>query len=316
MKTVAQALHELVSDRELTDNQQQEAERQRQAVAGHLGKGLSVKEPFISGSFGRRTAIRPLNDIDLFLTLNRTAGMDLRGGSPDQCLKKIRAVLQEAYPNKALPTLQGRSVNIEFSGTGIGFDVVPAFEVPGNPDLYEIPDRNTGRWIPSNPRLHKEHSSRANERAGKQAKPLVKHWNCIQPGKRPLRSFHLELMVYEALQSPPDSYAHGLACLFEDLAQRVMRPCDDPAVPGRDVADGFSQERRLRAQRMLGEAASVARKAWDAGQAGRTEEAHFYWRSLFGPAYPEPGKAPDTRAAAVSAESSRTAPDDPGKRFG
>jgi hypothetical protein len=318
MRTVADALQTFISELELTDRQYEEANQQRQVVTSHLQRGLSVKNTFISGSFGRSTAIRPLHDIDLFITLNRPAHEDLRQGGPDTCLKKIRAVLADAYPDKELPTIQGRSVNIQFSGTEIGFDIVPAFEDPRDPDVYEIPDRNVRGWIQSNPRLHKEYSSKANERAGKQAKPLVKalkHWNCNQPGKKPLRSFHLELMVYAALQSPPAAYADGIALLFADLAQRVMYPCPDPAGLGPDVAAGFSPERLQRAQGFLRAAADTARQALDAGNAGRTEEAHYYWRSLFGDAYPERGKAPGAAAPAVIT-TPRTAPDDPGKRFG
>lgn len=318
MRTVTQALEAFISSLELTDRQYEEANQQRQVVTGHLLRGLSVKDTFISGSFGRSTAIRPLHDIDLFINLNRPAHDDLRQGGPDVCLKKFREVLADAYPNKELPTIQGRSVNIQFSGTGIGFDVVPAFQDPGNPEVYEIPDRNVSGWIRSNPRLHKDHSIAANDRAGKKAKPLVKalkHWNFRQPGKKPLRSFHLELMVYEVLQSPPGSYAEGLAYLFAALVRQVMSPCPDPAGLGPDVAASFSYERRQRAQRMLRAAADTAQLALDAGNAGRTEDAHYYWHSLFGDAYPERGKAPGPGAPAVIT-SSRTAPDDPGKRFG
>lgn len=289
---VADALHKLITDLELTPKQRQEAERQRKVVHGHLERGLSIKESFISGSFGRSTAIRPLHDIDLFLTLNRPAHDDLRSGGPDACLRTIQSILHVAYHNKGRPGLQGRSVNVEFSGTGIGFDVVPAFQDPWSPEVYEIADRNTRGWIRTNPRLHKEHSIRANERAGSKANPLVKllkHWNNTRPGKKPMRSFHLELMVYEALTLPPPSFAEGLALLFKDLAERVMRPCADPARLVPDVSAGFSAERRLRAQRMLREAAGAAQRAVEADKAGRTAEAHYLWRSIFGDAYPERG---------------------------
>lgn len=300
MKSVAQAFHELITSLELTPRQREEAERQRQVVTGHLQRGFSVKEPFISGSFGRGTAIRPLNDIDLFLELNRTPE-DLRSGDPDRCLKRIREVLHVAYRGNPAPRLQGRSVNIEFSGTGIGFDVVPAFEVTSHSGVYEIPDRNRRGWIQTNPRMHAQHAKAANERAGSKANPLVKllkHWNCTQPGKRPVRSFHLELMVYDALQAPPASYSEGVARLFAELADRVMWPCYEPALRS-DVAASFSPERRQKAQNKLREAAHVARQALDAERAAaqapaRREshlaEAHGHWRRLFGDAYPERGR--------------------------
>lgn len=321
MSTVSQALHEFISALELTDKQDLEAREQRDRVKAHLLSGLSVKEVFISGSFGRRTAIRPLKDIDLFIVLNRSKHEDLYR-SPRACLRKVREVLDKPYPDKELPTLQRRSVNIQFSGTDIGFDVVPAFEDRYSPEVYEIPDRNPpdDRWIHSNPRKHKEHSTAANERTHGRAIPLVKalkHWNNAQKPKKALRSFHLELMVYAALQTKPESDAVGLMQLFEDLATRVMSPCPDPAGLAPDVAKDFPADRRQRAQALLREAAAIARKAVDAADSGRVEEAHFYWRSLFGERYPEVGKQPAQPSAAPAvATSPRNAPDDPGKRFG
>lgn len=289
---VADALHRLIIDVALTPRQRDEADRQRKVVHGHLARGLSVKESLISGSVGRRTAIRPLNDIDLFLTLNRDAHEDLRSGDPDACLRKIQSILHVAYPNKGRPRLQKRSINIEFSTTGLGFDVVPAFQDPWNTAVYEIPDRNTRGWIRTNPRVHRDYSRQADQRAGSKANPLVKllkHWNNTRPGKKPMRSFHLELMVYEALTSPPADFAEGLALLFKDLAERVMRPCADPARLVGDVSAGFSPERRQRAQRMLREAAGTAQRAVEADKAHRTAEAHYLWRSILGDAYPERG---------------------------
>lgn len=316
MASVAQALDTFIGKLALTPEERDQAERQRKIVQGLIEDGLSVKEPFISGSFGRGTAITPLHDIDLFLTLNRSASEDLRSGDPNACLKKIRTILHAASLAKEMPRLQGRSVNIEAS-PGFGFDVVPAFQDPRHPEVYEIPDRNTGGWIRSNPRVHEKYSIEADERAGKMAKRLVKalkHWNS-KLRKRPVRSFHLELMVYEALPSQPDSLADGLAHLFEALANRVMRPCADPAGLVADVSAGFSEARRQRAQTLLCEAAKTAQKALAAGKDGHTEVAHYHWYSLFGDPYPEPGKAPGAAAPAVTT-SPRTAPDDPGKRFG
>jgi len=318
MMTVAQAMQDFISSLELKDREDSEARRQRDVVKDHLLDGLTVEELFISGSFGRNTAIRPLKDIDLFLVLERKAHEDLRNGTPRACLDAVHTVLDKAYQNKTSPRTQARSVNIEFVGTGIGFDVVPAFRDPNRDDVYTIPDSDIGRWIDTNPRIHKEHSTRANDQAGKKAKPLVKalkRWNALQQPKA-LRSFHIELMVYNALLSPPASYAEGLEHLFTDLSERVMYPCPDPAGLGSNVDAGYAAGTRERAQALFRNAAGIARHALQAAADGRTEEAHFHWRSLLGESYPERGKEPSRPVAPPIVAPGRSAPDAPDKRFG
>ena len=134
---------------------------------------------------------------------------ELEGGEDALCFASGMAaitglLLQLLRPGKELPILQQHSVHIGFSNSGIEFDVVPAFEQPSQ-HVYFIPERDTGRWIRTNPKRHEELSTQANERAGKKLKPLlkaVKHWN-RHHASSPLGSFHLEAMSYSAFPQPP-----------------------------------------------------------------------------------------------------------------
>jgi tRNA nucleotidyltransferase (CCA-adding enzyme) len=80
---------------EPTASEAKEAERQEQLVRESLQKILGPQEVFISGSYGRGTAIRPLHDIDLFFVL-------LPDPSPTPSvqayLQKPRKALEEAFP--------------------------------------------------------------------------------------------------------------------------------------------------------------------------------------------------------------------------
>jgi predicted nucleotidyltransferase len=159
------------------------ARRQRDALRGHLEKKFAVAEFLISGSFKRHTAIHPLNDIDLFVVLDSETEKALREAAPRVVLKNVLDVLDAAYPTKEKPKAQSRSVNVEFKGTGLSFDVVPAF--PDGGDGYVIPDRDAGGWIRTNPRRHREHATEANQASGNKAKPIVKalkSWNRRQSG--------------------------------------------------------------------------------------------------------------------------------------
>jgi hypothetical protein len=245
----------------------------------------------LSGSYRRRTAIRPLNDIDIFVILDRAAHKDVYPPSaPGACLERVKRALVAAYQGKVPTKLQTRSVNIEFRGTGVGYDVVPAFAIAGGG--YMIPDIGRSGWINTIPERHREACVKANERAGGKLNPLIKmakHWN-TRHGK-PLRSFHLEVMSYEAFASPAPSYAGGLRLLFAFLAQRVLASCPAPSGAGPHVDAGMTPGERSQIRGALSEAAERAAIALQLEREGRIEEAHAIWRALLGDAYPERGRA-------------------------
>jgi len=328
MLTVAQAMQEYISGLEIPNCPPDKrgercgkcvacnARRQRDALREHLEADFAVAEFLISGSFKRRTAIKPLNDVDLFVVFDVDAESELREAPPSTILGKVLAVLDDAYPTKEKPKAQSRSVNVEFTGTGLSFDVVPAF--PDGADGYVIPDRDAGAWIRTNPRVHKAHATACNEASGKKAKPIVKalkSWNGRQPEKL-VRSFHLELMVYEALTSDPGSYAVGIAQALQAMVSRVLYAMPEPALVGPNVDAGMTSEERTRASTAFAEAADVADKAIEAASRGKTGEAHHFWRTVLGPAYPEKGKAPSIGAPAVVGVGSGCSPDPKNRRFG
>ena len=290
MVTITQGFEKCIQGLELTDAERAEASRQQNVLRDNLRLHLGgVERDILSGSYSRRTAIRPLDDIDLFVILDRTVHRDVYPpASPEQCLRKVQRALAAAYPNKPPAKIQRRSVNIEFQGTGIGYDVVPAFTVSGN--MYMIPDVNRNGWINTDPERHKEACPAANARAGSKLNPLIKlakHWN--RKHGSVLQSFHIEVMAYRAFNTAPATYPDGIAALFEHLAAAVMVSCPEPAGVGPNVDAGMISQDRAAAQRGLREAAASARKALEHDRLGRAPNAHGVWRELFGDVYPERG---------------------------
>jgi SMODS domain-containing protein len=285
MGSVGEALEKFIQSLELTERQRDEVSRQHTMVREELRKRLRQKTDFLSGSYSRHTAIRPLHDIDIFVVLGDVSSMPAE--NPDMALKRVRQALEEAWPNKELPILQQHSVHLEFTTSGIEFDVVPAYQLSGQ-EVYLIPERQTGRWIRSNPRRHQELSTQFNERAGKKLKPLIKalkHWN-RQQGSSPLGSFHLEVMSYDAFPSPPAGYLEGLEALYTHLAQRVMRTCPDPAGLGADVDARMTPGQREAARNLFMGAARSMRLAREERDS-RPGDAHSRLRSFFGNDYRE-----------------------------
>lgn len=285
MLTIPQAFDTLIRGLELTEREQQEASRQQNVVRDNLRGALTILHDFLSGSYRRRTAIRPLKDIDLMLVLDPTRHRDLRSEPPQRTLGLVRDALARAYPNAAPPRLQSRSVNIEFRGTDIGYDVVPAFRHDSGG--YLIPDADRGSWIRSDPERHRETCVAANQAVAGMLNPLIKLAKAINARlHRPLRSFHLEVMAYTAFQGRPADYPSGLRHLLAHLVDRVQRACPDPAGLGPHIDQGMTSETRGKIIRELQQWLKPADQALDAARRGDIAAAHRAWSSLFGPIYP------------------------------
>jgi len=288
MWSVREALEKFIQSLKLTDRQKEEVIRQHTVVREQLRRRLGVETDFLSGSYSRNTAIRPLHDIDLVIVVEEVTSRPTV--SPDALLKAVRKALKAAWPEKELPILQQHSVHLKFSGSGIAFDIVPAFKRLGR-KAYFIPERETGRWLRTNPRRHKEQSREANERAGKKLKPLlraVKHWNRHHPSS-PLGSFHLEAMSYDAFLQPPDGYLEGLEILFSHLSQKVLYPCPDPAGLGPDVDEWMTSQQRQAASQLLASAADQVQHVL-AEEESFPSQAHQRLRALFGEDYRDRGR--------------------------
>lgn len=307
MQTIPQAFQEFLSKLELTDSEREKASDQHTYLRTQLQQRLSVADNFLSGSYARHTAIRPLHDIDVFLVLDGTRKPN---EPPSAVLSRIQSTLDTIYPGKS-SVRQSRSVNIEFTGTGIAYDVVPAYRV--SEGVYEVPDRDVERWIRTNPKVHAELSTKANEQSGKFLKPLVK---AIKHAKQvhgaDVRSFHLEVLACRILTRSPDSNLDGLVTLLDGLATQVTSPCPDPAKLGPDIQP--NEERCRKAKTWLDGMATLARDARQLARDGKVGEAHAKLRELFGDRWPERGVPTKPGAPAVVVSGSSV--DDPGSRFG
>ena len=103
-----------------------------------------------------------------------------------------------------------RCVTVEFEkrnptadeeGKVISNDAVPAYDCG---DYYEIPDRILGKWIKSNPEVHKEESTAKNKEMNGKWVPLVKmlkRWN-RSAGKPISPSFLIEVMAQKLVDPP------------------------------------------------------------------------------------------------------------------
>lgn len=276
MASVEQAFDELVQALDLTEDEQRTADEHKSDVLEKLKGRLRPAEVFISGSFGRNTCIRPLHDIDLFVVLNEDPD---RTDKPRAWLRLVEDALGEAYGLKT--RFQRRSINIVFP-SGLGFDVLPALRISGG---YRIPDVNEDRWIPTNPRAHRDTCDRANQRAGNKLKPILKalkHWN--RPHSA-VSAFLLEAVSWEAFSTPPRSYPEGLAQLFAFCRDRLALSVPNPMAVGPDLDAELGGTNRMQIRERLRGAARDAERALAAEREGDITEAHRIWRELLDPVY-------------------------------
>jgi Second Messenger Oligonucleotide or Dinucleotide Synthetase domain len=292
MPTVAQAFHNFLTNLELRQDEQETASKKQNDLRDLLRTKMpGIARDILVGSYARRTAVRPLNDIDIFLILDPSVHGHRRSRPPLLLLEDLQRALRNCYSVPGPETrIQGRSVNIEFSGSSIAFDVIPAFSEGSRPGNYEIPDRNQETWIKTNPERHNKACIEANNRADGALNQLIKaakHWNYRQgdaDSDKPLRSFHLEVMAYSAFASAPRNPREGMAFLLEHLTNRISRPCPEPADLGPNLDADLTAEARKRAEEALLRASSRAKEAVRC-ETTDPSRAHEGWRELFGAEY-------------------------------
>jgi predicted nucleotidyltransferase len=299
MIPVTEAFHSFLTGLELKKEEQLEATRQQIELSDKIRSNLrGIREIQLIGSYARKTAIRPLNDIDLLLVLDPQTHGERSTCAPTLLLEDVLRALRQCYPSSVPATrIQKRSVGIEFKSTGIGFDLIPAFELPPQDKdgdkarIYQIPNRSEDNWIQTSPEIHARACVTANDRVGGMLNRLIKdakHWNQSHRdanGDKPLRSFHLEVMSYEAFKDKPDNERIGLRDLLAFLANRVLKPCPEPARLGPALDAALDKHARERAHTELKEAAKLASDAISHERSGDHAAACKAWRALLGPEY-------------------------------
>lgn len=171
----------------------------------------------------------------------------------------------------------------------VSVDAVPAFDTVSE---YEIPDSGTGKWIKTDPEIHKEKATAAHQAYSNEWKGLVrmvKYWNNnTRHGEKPVKpSFLIEVMAHECLYSNwGGAFDREMQALFSTLADRIFDIWPDPAGLGPAISDGMDYARKQRAQKMLRAASDQASIAIDHVRCGRNGEALRVWRDLLGPKFP------------------------------
>jgi len=226
MSSVDASLWSFVSQIEPTQAQKEAASRSHNFLRSILRQGPlanRISQDYLSGSYARDTAVRPIDDVDVVFVLvpERWQSPYNIGSlqSPHSILEEFAAAIRPKYPVSAVFG-QRRSVRLELYHLDI--DVVPAAPVTGYPDFVWIPDRAATSWIKSSPKRHSEVATRVNAKQGARLKPLIKlmkYWNRGLPDAARFKSFAVETLLirlFDAVALP--SLEEGLLIAFDFLA--------------------------------------------------------------------------------------------------
>lgn len=298
MLTINEAFRKFKSRLELNDREQKNASQRHTEVREYLETKFGIARSFLTGSYARHTKTKPLKDIDIFFVLNESE-KHYHSAAPSIVLNDFHAALVEKYGNDAVRK-QARSINVDFGivvdaadNTDyrvVSVDAVPAFDTASE---YEIPDSGSGKWIKTDPEIHKQEATTAHQAYSNEWKGLVrmiKYWNNNPKhgADKPVKpSFLIEVMALECLHGGwGGSFDREIQALFSTLADRIFDEWPDPAGLGPAISNDMDQARKQRAQQLLRAASREASIAIDQVRRGRNGEALRAWRELFGPKFP------------------------------
>lgn len=290
MISTTDAFKKFRSNLELTQGEQADASRRQQDIRGIMDSEFALDDDFLSGSYRRFTKTKPLKDVDIFCVFAESERDKYRTNkAPSLMLGETERVLAKECDEVRK---QRRSISIEFPVRGdeekvLSFDVVPAF---AKGDHYEIPDvGNPKGWTETNPKIHAEKATKANEEFGGEWKGMVRMIKAWNNGKdKPVKpSFLLEVMCLDLLRPPFNgNYPYEFMQLFASAADRIFDEWPDPAGLGPAVGDAMQEPDKKAAQKALRDAGYVIRQAIQTEREGNQGEALRIYRSLFGPRFP------------------------------
>ncbi len=294
MRTTTQAFDEFRRRLELSQTERDDAQRRQKNVRECIREGFDLSTDFLSGSYSRHTKTKPLKDVDVMFVLG-TKERWRRDKPPIEMLRAFEKCLQAKYKEPDQVTIGRRSVTVEFEknyypeeheGKVLSIDAVPAFLL--GTEQYEIPDKETGTWIKTNPKKHQEQSTAKNKELDERWVPLVKMakgWNRAN-GKPVKPSFLVEVMAEGLVEAPFSNYPDEIRTLFAAMEATIGQTWPDPAGLGPPVSDQMTSALVEAVRKALQDAQRKSTLARRAEETGRQGEALRIWREVLGDYFP------------------------------
>jgi hypothetical protein len=256
----------------------------RSRVETSLKNALSVLAMRETGSFHHGTGVRHYSDVDVLVSI----GND-KPGTSDTALSWVKNALSASFPTTTV-RISRPAVVVEFASGTETWEVIPGFLKSSDPSvLYDIPGPASG-WIDTAPTAHLDYVNECNQKQGvkgatKKLARLVKAWKyyCSVP----ISSFYLEMRAAEHMATQSSFIAVWDICrLLEKLRDHSLAAMNDPKQRTGRFHPCSSDYRKTEALSKLNTAATRARKALDADNDHRPDDAFYYLDLLFGGKFP------------------------------
>ena len=286
--TVDAAFETLISNLTPSASETASAASHRQSVSDKLSNDLGVSNYFRTGSTGNGTGVRYYSDVDYF------AGIPTQNQRNDSnyMLQILKGVLDDRFPNTEI-RISTPAVICNFGNDGAEkIEVVPAYYVKQENgfNVYKIPLVGGG-WIQSSPKTHNAYVSQTNGKLNLKVKPLIrlikaiKYWNNI-----PVSSFYLELRIAKwASTEESIYYKYDVKTMLKHLVDCGLAQMVDPMGISGYVAASNTDNLKQDALSKLDTALTRAIKAREAEEAGKIEDAFYWWDKAFDGKFPAYG---------------------------
>ena len=297
--TIDQSFQKFLANLNPTDKQRERIQKTRDSIDAALFNDdrifLNTQKQisFLTGSYSRKTIIRPIDDIDLYVRVHYSKHAE--GQSPMSILRLMASVIRRRYPNNTKVNIDAPCIVVKF--LGYKFEIVPAVEYSDHPDLYSVPAPGSKEWMDCYPNVPDRWLSTCNHTNNSLFIPLIKmlkQWN--RHNKAELKSFHLELLTEKLFGTVTEigSYPQGILDWMYCVRDWIWRNnCPFVHEPGKSYTyvDEYLYEKpfRLRVVRnKLDSGLKKAERAWDFYSKGRYSAAKRVWNQMFGPKFPVP----------------------------
>ncbi len=217
-------LRKILSACEPTQTQKATAARSENFLRDLLHDSkLPILDSYLSGSYARDTALRPIDDVDILFLIDpdywqKNKFVVFGKPNPKEILETFARAIRYRYEESSV-RLQKCSVNLSLHKLEI--DVVPAIIADSNTTAVYVGNQFNGDWSVSNPKEHTRKAAEINKITGGLFKPLVKLvkcWNSGLPSTARVKSFLLETIAMHLFATYPlPSLSAGLIHYWDHL---------------------------------------------------------------------------------------------------
>lgn len=297
--TIDQSFQKFLTNLNPTDKQREQIRKTRDSIDAALINDdrifLNTQKQFsfLTGSYSRKTIIRPIDDIDLYVRVHY--GKHAEGQSPMSILRLMARAIRRRYSKNTKINVDAPCIVVRF--LGYKFEIVPAVGYSDNPDLYSIPAPGSKEWIQCYPNVPDKWLSACNYKNNSMFIHLIKmlkQWN--RNNKVGLKSFHLELLTEKVFGAVTDiySYPQGIYDWMYCVRNWIWGN-DYPFVlePGKsyDYVDEYLYEKPFRlhvVRKKFDAGLKKAERAWNFYSKSKYPAAKRVWNNMFGPKFPVP----------------------------